>query len=99
MPMRLLVGAVAVAGLATFAWYRWRQRERVSGVKGWVVGYLRDRFGAALSRLSINCSDDPRWPVLVGFDDPRTGLRHPLRFSCAGRPSTYSLLSEEQEKL
>jgi hypothetical protein len=48
-------------------------------------------------RLTINCTDDRQWPVLVAFDDPRTGIRHNLQFDCAGSPSSYSLLTEEEE--
>jgi hypothetical protein len=94
-----MVGVVAIVGLAAFVYYRWRQRERVRGIKEWVGAYLLERFGGPLDQLSVNCSDDSLWPVLVGFDNPRTGLRHRLQFSCPGSRSTFSLLSQEQEKL
>jgi hypothetical protein len=48
--------------------------------------------------LNVNCSDDPLWPVLVSFDDPRTGIRHRLQFACSGQQSTFSLRAETEDK-
>jgi hypothetical protein len=96
LPLFFMVAAVAAVALAAFAFYRWRQMGRVRGVNEWIGAYLRDRFGSPLDRMSVNCSDDRLWPVLVGFDDPRTGLRHRLRFSCPGSAATLSLHSEEE---
>src|SRR5262245_32683173 len=94
-----LVGmaALALAALAAFAVYRWRQRQRVRQVETWVKDYLVARYGVLPKDLHINCSDDTRWPVLVAFDGLRPGTRHSLQFACPGRPSTYSLLSEKEE--
>jgi hypothetical protein len=96
-PLVVMVAALAAIGLAAFAFHRWRQRLRIRGIKAWVEGYLGDRFGGSLERLTINASDDLTWPVLVGFDDVQTGTRHRLRFCCMGPPSTYCLESEQSE--
>ena len=95
----VLIGmaALALTALAAFAVYRQLQRKRVRRVEQWVKDYLSVRPGGQPSRLTINCSDDPLWPVLVGFDDPRTGVHHSLQFACAGSPSTFALLSEKEE--
>jgi hypothetical protein len=90
-----MAGLVATA-LAAFAVYRWRQRQRVRQVERWVREYLAVRYGALPNHPSINCSDDPLWPVLVAFDNPRTGTRHHLQFACPGPPSTFALLSAEE---
>ena len=73
LPLFIMVAAAAVA-LAAFACYRWRQSRRVRGVNEWIGAYLRDRFGGPLDRVSINCSDDRLWPVLVGCDDRAAGF-------------------------
>ena len=91
------MAALAVGPVAVVAAYRWLQRGRVRRIKAWVGRYLSDRYGVLPGRLKINCSDDPLWPVFVGFDHPRNGMRHSLQFACAGRPSTYSLRSETDE--
>jgi hypothetical protein len=96
-PLALMAAAMAAVALAAFAYYSWRCRERSRGVKAWVESYLRDRFGNSLERVSVNCSDDRSWPVLVGFDDVQTGLRHRLRFHCPGSPSSMRLESEQSE--
>jgi len=88
-----LTGA-AITALVAFAVYQWQQRARVRRVEAWVGGYLTDRYGAPLGDLTVHCSDDPLWPVLAAFADPRTGVRHRLQFACAGRPSTFALVSE-----
>jgi hypothetical protein len=95
----LLIGmaALAAAALAALALYRWRARRRARRVEGWVRGHLSDRYGRVPDRLSIDCSDDRLWPVLVAFDHPRTGLRHSLQVACWGPQSTFSLLSEKEE--
>jgi hypothetical protein len=94
-----LVGiALALVALAAFAFYRWHQRKRVSWVQGRVREYLVARYGGLPNHLDINCSDDPLWPVLVAFDNPRTGIQHRLRFACPGPESTFSLLSEEEKR-
>lgn len=94
----VLIGVIALVftALAAFTAYRWRQRRRVLRVKEWVKSFLLTRYGEEPGHLDINCSDDPLWPVLVGFDLPRTGVRHNLRFSCHGSFS-LSLLSEKED--
>jgi hypothetical protein len=84
--------------LAAFAVYRRRRRNRVGRVKGWVKDYLCARYGEVPDRLSINCSDDLLWPVLVTFDAPHTGIRHHLQFTCGAKQSTFALLAEKEEK-
>src|SRR4051794_17405687 len=91
----VFVGLVVAAALAAFAGYRWRMRRRVRRVEGWVREYLVGRYGRLPGDLHIDCSDDELWPVLVAFDDPRTGTRHRLRFACLGPLSTCSLLGDE----
>ena len=95
-----LVGmaALAITGPVVFALYRWAQRRRVRRVESWVGDYLSARYGRVPDRLHVNCSDDRHWPVLVDFADPRSGTWHYLQFSCTGPPSTFSLLSEKEEK-
>jgi hypothetical protein len=91
----IAVFAVAAVG---FAIYRQRLRMRARRVEGWVRGYLSDRYGRLPDQLSINCSDDRLWPVLVAFDDPRSGGRHRLQFACPGPHSTFALLSEKVDQ-
>jgi hypothetical protein len=97
-PLALMLAALAAAALAAFTYYRWRQDRRTRGIKAWVAGYLRDRFGNSLEQVTINCSEDTTWPVLVGFDGVQTSTRHRLRFCCMGPPSAYRLESEESEQ-
>jgi hypothetical protein len=91
------VALVVITALAAWAAYRGRQRARARRVQGWVKGYLVTRYGAVPDRRNINCSDDPRWPVLVAFDRPPGGTRHSLRFACHGPPSSFRLVSEKAE--
>jgi hypothetical protein len=91
------VAAAAVAALAAFAIYRWRQRERVRSVKTWVKTYVADHYDGTAANLRIDCSDDPLWPVLASFDNSRSGLRHRLEFTCCGRQSSYALVSEKKD--
>jgi hypothetical protein len=91
------MAGLVVVSLAAFTVYRWGRRGRVRRIKAWVGRYLSDRYGTLPGRLTINCSDDPLWPVLVGFDHPTSRMRHSLQFACAGRASAYSLLSERDE--
>jgi hypothetical protein len=96
----VLIGmaVLGVTALAAFALYRWRQQKHVRQVEKWVRDYLLVRYGGLPNHLDINCSDDPLWPVLVAFDNPRTGIQHRLRFACPGPESTFSLLSEEEKR-
>ena len=66
-------------------------------VEKWVKEYLCVRYGQLPNPLSINCSDDQLWPVLVAFDTPRTGIRHSLQFTCGATHPTFVLLSEKEE--
>ena len=91
------IATLALVALAALAVYRRRQRHRVRRVEGWVKDYLSARYGELPNRLSINCSDDPLWPVLVAFNAPRTGIRHRLRFTCGAAHSTFALLAEKEE--
>jgi hypothetical protein len=92
------VAALGLTAAAVFVVYRWRQHERIRRVENWVKDYLRVRYGELPHPLSINCSDDPLWPVLVAFDTPRTGSRHSLQFTCGGADSTFALLAEKEEQ-
>ena len=96
----VLLGMVALAltGLTAYALYRWGQRRRVRRVEKWVGDYLSARYAGLPARLHIHCSNDTLWPVLVDFADPHTGIRHDLQFSCTGRQSAFSLLSETEGK-
>jgi hypothetical protein len=89
-----MMAGLMISVLVGFALHRWRQRKRVRRVQAWVKDYLFLRQGDVPEYLTINCSDDLLWPVLVDFDDSHTGARHNLQFACAGPPSTFRLLSE-----
>ena len=91
------MAAVGLTAVAAFVAYRRQQTKRVHRVEDWVKDYLRVHYGELPNPLSIDCSDDPLWPVLVAFDTPRTGIRHSLRFTCGGTPPTFALLSEKEE--
>jgi hypothetical protein len=100
MSLEMLVGmtGLAVTALTAFAIYRWNRRARARGVRAWVEEFLATRYGERPDRLSVNCSDDELWPVLVAFDGPGTGTRHRLQFACGGRPPALTLLSEVEDK-
>jgi hypothetical protein len=91
------VSALGLTAAAVFVMYRWRQKERVRRVENWVKDYLCVRYGEVPQSLSINCSDDPLWPVFVAFEAPRTGSRHSLQFTCGWADSTFALASEREE--
>jgi hypothetical protein len=92
-----LIGMTALAALLTFASYRRQVRQRSLVVHQWVKDYLANRF-RGLENLRIDCSDDTLWPVLVSFDGPGAGASHRMRFVCSGAPSTYALLSDQEER-
>jgi hypothetical protein len=96
----VLIGmaTLSLVTLTVFAFYRRRQRSRVGRVERWVKDYLCARYGEIPDRLSINCSSDLLWPVLVAFDAPRTGIRHNLQFTCGATHSTFALRAEREEK-
>jgi hypothetical protein len=70
------IGVLVAMSLAALAIYRWRQQKRVGKIDGWVNDYLLVRYGELPTQLSINCSHDTFWPVLVRFHTPGTGIRH-----------------------
>ena len=96
--MLIGVAVLLFASLAAVVVYRWRQRRRVRQVEGRVKDYLFGRYGGLPSRLNINCSDDELWPVLVAFDNPRTGVRHRLQFDWRGPAADLALLWEQEDK-
>lgn len=89
------LAALAAAALAAFALYRWRQGRRARRVEGWVREYLAGRYGTVPGGLCVDCADDALWPVLVSFEDPVSGGRRRLQFSCPGPRSAFSLLQED----
>jgi len=93
-----VVAVLVLVALGAFAAYRWRQAKRVRRVKDWVKEFLLARYGDLPIHLNINCSDDLLWPVCVTFDEPRSGILHSLQFACGGQQSTFSVLSEKEEK-
>jgi hypothetical protein len=92
-----LIALVAFTALTAFAFYKWWQRRRVRRVQSWVKEYLSVQYGELPDHLNINCSDDRLWPVLVAFENPRTGSRQSLQFTCAGPESSFSLLWDGEE--
>jgi hypothetical protein len=96
----VLIGmaALGLTAAAAFVVYRWWQKKRIRRVEKWVKDYLRLRYGELPNPLTISCSDDPLWPVLVSFDTPCTGTRHSMRFTCGGTHSTFALLSKKEEQ-
>jgi len=97
--LQVLVPAVlVVTALAALALYRWRQHVRTRRVGLRVNEYLVARCGTLPTSLHVDCSNDPLWPVLVAFVDPRTGVRHRLRFDCCGPHSALSLISEKADE-
>jgi hypothetical protein len=96
----LLIGiaVLMLVSLAVFGVYQWLQIRRRRQVDTWVNDYLNDRYDEMPKDLHINCTNDRLWPVLVDFQAPKTGTRHNLQFNCPGSHSTFSLLSEKEEK-
>jgi hypothetical protein len=93
----IVMAGLSLVTLAAFACYSWQQRRRVRRVEKGVKDYLAVRYGKVPTPLSINCSNDPLWPVLVAFDDPQTGIAHRLQFGCWRWGSTVSLLAATQD--
>ena len=89
----ILVPVLAIAAICSFFVYRWRQRPRVLAVNLKIKDYLSQRFGRLHDNLTINCSDDPLWPILVNFTTPPYDDQHRLQFMCSGPNSTLALLS------
>jgi hypothetical protein len=92
----MLVGMAAAALLAVVAVavYRRGRHRRALRVGASARAYLFDRYGQLPGNLTINCSDDTLWPVLVAFDHPKTGARHRLQFGVRERDSSVALVSE-----
>lgn len=97
-PLFSVMAGLAISALIAIAIYRWAQRERVRRVGAWIEDYLSLNSNVVPLHLNINCSDDRSWPVLVEFDDARTGARHNLQFTCAGLPSSFRLVSETKQE-
>jgi hypothetical protein len=94
-----MIGVAGIgAAIASFAFYRWRQRNRAARIKIWVGAFLVARYGQVPDDFNFNCSDDPYWPVIVDFVPRGSALRHRLQFACAGSPSSYLLISETEEE-
>ncbi len=91
--LALVIGLAAVISLA-FAVHSLRLRWQGWRVKQWVRGHLAARYGRVPERLAVHYHDDPLSPVLVDFDDPVTGARRNLRFSCPGTAATLAPVSE-----
>ncbi len=90
----VFVLVLAIATICGFFVYRWRQQQRVRDVNLKIKDYLRGRFGRVPDNLTINCSDDPLWPILVSFTTAPYDDKHRLQFMCAGPISTLALLTE-----
>ena len=93
-PMVYLVASLVIAAIGALCVHRWRQRTRVLAVNVKIKEYMRQRFGQLPDNLRINCSDDPLWPILVGFTTPPYDDRHNLQFMCSGPISKLALSSE-----
>jgi len=87
--------AVIIAVAVGFFIYRSIQSARVTRVRSWVKDFLVGRYGNLPEELSIYCTDDQRWPVLVEFCLPHSPTRHRLQFMCSGITSKYRLVSEK----
>ena len=96
----VLIGmaAVGLTAVAAFMVYRWWQKKRIHRVETWVKDYVSLHYGELPNPLTINCSDDPLWPVLVSFDTPHNGTRHSLRFTCGRTHSSFALLLKKEEQ-
>ena len=95
----VLVGIAAAALVAVVAVvvYRKGRHRRALRVEASARKYLSDRYGELPKNLTVNCSDDAIWPVLVEFSHPKTGARHRLQFGVCERDASLSLLSEQTD--
>jgi hypothetical protein len=95
----MLVGMAAAALLAVVvvAVYRRGWHRRALRVGTSARAYLFNQYGQLPKNLTINCSDDTLWPVLVAFDRPKTGVRHRLQFGVRERDTSLALLSEKAD--
>lgn len=97
MNVNAFLVAVVLVAIAAFAGYRWYQAGRTARIKKWVRSFLSDRYGRVPHPLSIQCTDDTRWPILVGFRTDNNQIRHRLQFICPGARHTFALVSEIKE--
>lgn len=88
---------IMLTAFAAFILYRTHQFRHARLVNGLVKNYLMTRYGELPSALSIDCSDDRLWPILVKFDHPNPETRHRLEFMCPGSKSTFKLVKEEPQ--
>jgi hypothetical protein len=91
------VAATALAVVAAVAVYRRGRRRRALRVEASARKYLSDRYGALPKNVTVNCSDDALWPVLVAFDHPQAGVRHRLEFGVREQDASVSLISERTD--
>src|SRR5437899_1449737 len=84
-------GGAALIAVVTVLVYRKGRRRRALRVETAARKYLSDRYGGPPNNLTINCSDDALWPVLVAFVHPKTGVRHRLQFGVCERDTSLSL--------
>jgi hypothetical protein len=91
------VAAAALVALLVVVAYRRGRRRRALRVEAAVGKYLSGRYGALPKNLTVNCSDDALWPVLVAFDHPQTGARHRLEFGVREQDASVSLISERTD--
>lgn len=99
MSSEVLTGiAIFMALVAGFGLHRSVQRKRVARVTAWIRDFLFARYGSLPDDLSIHCTDDQLWPVLVEFRRSLPATRHRLQFMCSGVSSTFALVSEKEER-
>ncbi len=88
------MAAAALLAVVAVAVYRQGRHRRARRVEASARAYLFDRYGQLPKNLTINCSDDTLWPVLVAFDHPKSGVRQRLQFGVRERDTSLALLSE-----
>jgi hypothetical protein len=95
MDQQLVVLIVAVLAVTAvwFVLYRLKQASRVRAVKECVRSHLRKFYGERPHDLNFNCSDDYRWPILVSFAEPRSGVTKRLQFMCGETVATFRVLA------
>lgn len=91
---KLVIAAAALVAVAAYCLYRVQQRRRVLGIGECVRSYLQQQYGELPNDISINCSDDSRWPILVSFAEPQGGARRQLQFKCSGPLSSFRILAD-----
>lgn len=86
--LAILIAALAAVSVIAFVLYRLKNGERVRAVKERVRDHLRNYYGEVPGELTVNCSDDDRWPILVSFVEPRSHSVKRLQFKCSRSVST-----------